>query len=305
MGGRAGSSGLACMPIWLPAGHGALAGCVRAAHPWRGRGKALRRRGSPATPAGIEKHGVVEVGGGERVYAYEVDGKGASLTDFDDPNGTVSYHTAMYCTAQLEGACRLPLSSPLCRRCCRRSACVAGGLGGRPGALLLGWRWASGQAGALRRRPPAPPRAQALTPLPACPTSPLQSPPSSPSPCWASLTTRRCMRPHAGACWTARPTGAGLGAAPLRAGGTMRGRQRAAPARQAPFTPAAACWFWCCRTATAGCPGAFATCHAALRPGSASRPCIPALHPGTAPDPPCAPSPTPTPHPPTHEQVLL
>ncbi|EFN60034.1 hypothetical protein CHLNCDRAFT_49501 [Chlorella variabilis] len=36
--------------------------------------------------SGIEKHGVVEVGGGERVYAYEVDGKGASLTDFDDPN---------------------------------------------------------------------------------------------------------------------------------------------------------------------------------------------------------------------------
>ncbi|PSC74838.1 glycosyl hydrolase [Micractinium conductrix] len=34
---------------------------------------------------GIEQHGRVEVQG-EKVYAYEVDGQGSSLTDFDDPN---------------------------------------------------------------------------------------------------------------------------------------------------------------------------------------------------------------------------
>jgi meiotically up-regulated gene 157 (Mug157) protein len=36
--------------------------------------------------SGIESHGVVKVPSGERVYAYEVDGRGAALTDFDDPN---------------------------------------------------------------------------------------------------------------------------------------------------------------------------------------------------------------------------
>ena len=35
---------------------------------------------------GIEKYGVVEVESGVRVYAYEVDGLGGVLTDFDDPN---------------------------------------------------------------------------------------------------------------------------------------------------------------------------------------------------------------------------
>jgi meiotically up-regulated gene 157 (Mug157) protein len=35
---------------------------------------------------GIEKHGIVEVVSGVRVYAYEVDGLGGVLADFDDPN---------------------------------------------------------------------------------------------------------------------------------------------------------------------------------------------------------------------------
>lgn len=35
---------------------------------------------------GIENHSIVEVEPGVRVYAYEVDGWGGSLTDFDDPN---------------------------------------------------------------------------------------------------------------------------------------------------------------------------------------------------------------------------
>ena len=34
---------------------------------------------------GIEKHGIVDVGG-TKVYAYEVDGLGQALTDFDDAN---------------------------------------------------------------------------------------------------------------------------------------------------------------------------------------------------------------------------
>jgi meiotically up-regulated gene 157 (Mug157) protein len=35
---------------------------------------------------GIEQHGIVEVEPGVRVYAYEVDGLGGVLADFDDPN---------------------------------------------------------------------------------------------------------------------------------------------------------------------------------------------------------------------------
>jgi uncharacterized protein len=35
---------------------------------------------------GIEQHGIVEVEPGIRVYAYEVDGQGGVLADFDDPN---------------------------------------------------------------------------------------------------------------------------------------------------------------------------------------------------------------------------
>lgn len=38
--------------------------------------------------SGIEKHGIVEVEG-ERIYAYEVDGLGNYLSDFDDANGAV------------------------------------------------------------------------------------------------------------------------------------------------------------------------------------------------------------------------
>lgn len=38
------------------------------------------------TSAGIEKHGIVEVEG-QRIYAYEVDGLGNHLSDFDDANG--------------------------------------------------------------------------------------------------------------------------------------------------------------------------------------------------------------------------
>lgn len=35
--------------------------------------------------AGIEKYGAV-MKGGEKIYAYEVDGRGNSITDFDDAN---------------------------------------------------------------------------------------------------------------------------------------------------------------------------------------------------------------------------
>ena len=35
---------------------------------------------------GIEEFGIVDLGGGNRVYAYEVDGLGNRLTDFDDAN---------------------------------------------------------------------------------------------------------------------------------------------------------------------------------------------------------------------------
>lgn len=35
---------------------------------------------------GIEQHGIVTMPDGVRMYAYEVDGLGNSLTDFDDPN---------------------------------------------------------------------------------------------------------------------------------------------------------------------------------------------------------------------------
>ena len=35
---------------------------------------------------GIQRHGIVEVESGVRVYAYEVDGLGGVLADFDDPN---------------------------------------------------------------------------------------------------------------------------------------------------------------------------------------------------------------------------
>ena len=35
---------------------------------------------------GIQRHGIVQLDSGERVYAYEVDGMGHSLTDFDDAN---------------------------------------------------------------------------------------------------------------------------------------------------------------------------------------------------------------------------
>lgn len=38
--------------------------------------------------AGIEQHGIVEVEG-ERIYAYEVDGLGNHLADFDDANGAL------------------------------------------------------------------------------------------------------------------------------------------------------------------------------------------------------------------------
>ena len=35
---------------------------------------------------GIKQHGIVEVEPGVGVYAYEVDGLGGMLADFDDPN---------------------------------------------------------------------------------------------------------------------------------------------------------------------------------------------------------------------------
>ncbi len=36
--------------------------------------------------AGIQDFGIVEASNGVKVYAYEVDGLGNSLVDFDDPN---------------------------------------------------------------------------------------------------------------------------------------------------------------------------------------------------------------------------
>lgn len=38
------------------------------------------------THTGLERYGHVKTPGGQVVYAYEVDGRGGSLIDFDDPN---------------------------------------------------------------------------------------------------------------------------------------------------------------------------------------------------------------------------
>ena len=43
-------------------------------------------RWTAAHRAGIDKHGVVEDTNGQKVYAYEVDGRGNVLSGFDDPN---------------------------------------------------------------------------------------------------------------------------------------------------------------------------------------------------------------------------
>ncbi len=59
---------------------------------------------------GIEEFGIVDVGGGTRVYAYEVDGLGNRLADFDDANvpsllsmpllGYDRYDKAVYATTR-------------------------------------------------------------------------------------------------------------------------------------------------------------------------------------------------------------
>lgn len=69
----------------------------------------------PLACTGIEKHGIIEVEG-ERIYAYEVDGMGNHLADFDDANGACTGHFNLLpctictvCVAPRPGfACPLP-----------------------------------------------------------------------------------------------------------------------------------------------------------------------------------------------------
>lgn len=81
--------------------------------------------------SGIQKHGVVQVDGtSASVYAYEVDGRGGSLTDFDDANSALQGVARKAHAAHVQ--CRMvPLRCalwPLCptdTRACARLWCSA------------------------------------------------------------------------------------------------------------------------------------------------------------------------------------